>query len=310
MTKEDVTQNVTRLMLTAFIQRQDNPDAQDKPDANVADLLRKWAETARAGADAYPDDAALNNIAGWSLVETGHPSDAEKYLACAITLAPREDSYLINYTHVLNLLGKHQQAAALLESRMGSLEPPPSSDIVGALGYTYLKTGQFDHARQMLEQATKMSPDNPVHFVNLASAMAPKEQKSALPDIAVDPHLFRYNFTKHRLGKHQDLAALPYIQHAREQVPDKVDRVNYTTTLAQTFNRLNRYGEGLPLFQEAAEIWAPAAMPEVCNGLAEAFAGLGQVDKAIAILEKAQRTDPQESSFPRHLKRLQNQSGR
>lgn len=170
---------------------------------------------------------------------------------------------------------------------------------------------KLDLAQKTLEKAIKLSPTNQQAFWHLAEVKLIQGETSAalsLLQTAID--------LEPRLGRSHWYLAMAYkltgdYQQAFKKIKE-AEKAGYNwkkslfelKRVIEIYQKLNNYSDLVSLYQEALQQYPQD--PQLWTGLAEAYANLGQIEKAKEILEKLKDLQPDLSSqIEKFLKELE-----
>jgi len=106
----------------------------------------------------YPDDPALLSLLGISLVELGKIEQAKYYFEKVVSLTPGYGSALSNLAQSEILAGNYSQAISNLLDAKKSDDNSPNITLL--LVEAYLKTNQFDKAKELTQKLVNAQPQN------------------------------------------------------------------------------------------------------------------------------------------------------
>jgi predicted O-linked N-acetylglucosamine transferase (SPINDLY family) len=237
--------------------------------------LRGAAESFAAAIARRPDFADACNNLGVVLDRAGDPDNALRYFERACALEPRLASAHRNLAHLLRRKGRVADAAAVLE-RAAPLEPD-NSELLCELAEAMLDAGRLDAALGAAQLATSRVPGNA--RAHAATGMA-------------------------LLAADRCAEAVSSLEHAL-----KLDAgLGYAAVnLGEALLRLGRPDAAVEAFRAALRA---SDLPEGHLGLARALEGLGELQKAGAILEHAAAAAPEIASLRHALGAFLHRRGR
>ena len=106
----------------------------------------------------YPDDPALLSLLGISLMELGKIEQAKYYFEKVVSLTPGYGSALSNLAQSEILAGNYSQAISNLLDAKKSDDNSPNITLL--LVEAYLKTNQFDKAKELTQKLVNAQPQN------------------------------------------------------------------------------------------------------------------------------------------------------
>lgn len=176
-----------------------------------------------------PDNLEVHYLLGIALVKAGLYEDAVDHLK---TVIDSEYNYL-HTEHAYMLLGYVYSRLELFDDGIRMFEHAQQIDFnndraCAALGHLYYKTGRINEAKQILQYALKINPDNHNARNSLAYVMSESENDlnqaldTALLAVQADPGNYVYQDTLgwiyHKKGK--ESLAKATLQRALELAPE------------------------------------------------------------------------------------------
>jgi tetratricopeptide (TPR) repeat protein len=192
---------------------------------------------------------------------------------------------LAQQIETLNLSGTRQNRLGLRQAKLGRdgdalpyfvravAADPKSVNFLLNLGTTLLALGRVEDAQKRLEEARRMDPasGNVRSALCLAWAARPATSQKAIDEVMA----------------------------WRKEQPDSIDALS---TQAQVSMRLERYGDALNAYREAARIAPSEAWP--LQGTARALSALGRYPAALAEYEELQKVNPDDADNATELARF------
>lgn len=216
-----------------------------------------------------------------------------------LKLAPYQAEFKAAYHEMINHFHRQRQFSMMLEAASW-LTQSRSADgqAWNLLGISYIELGRFDEARQALERALAMMPNNKHVMSNLGNVLISMSCYGAAIDyleqaLQIQPDLvpacnnlgnaYRY------AGRVTD--AIKIYEHALKIAPDYAELI---ANLGVAYSQVQRYRDAIDCYDRALNL-NPQLLPVYANR-AEAFRLLGQLQDAIAACETAlnQHLDIQE----------------
>jgi tetratricopeptide (TPR) repeat protein len=197
----------------------------------------------------------------------GDLTAAEKNYRSALRLAPNSQTALLGLGVLLNQTRRPEEAEIVLRTAAANTTRPASwqAKVAQALGLSLDLQGKTDEALEAWQRAVALDP---------ANAEAHRELNALL----------------YRLGRMQEFLA-SYDQAAQSLAPSRpAERGALLLQKAGFLMDAERFAEARDGFAELAKMAPQSAGPQ--NGLAAAYAGLGQFDAAVAAYEKSLSLQP------------------
>jgi tetratricopeptide (TPR) repeat protein len=196
---------------------------------------------------------------------------AEKNYRSALRLAPDSQVTLLGLAVLLNQTRRPAEAEGLLRAAAINMARPPSwqAKLARSLGLSLDLQGKTDEALEAWQRAVALDPTN---------AEAHRELNALL----------------FRLGRAQEFLA-SYDTAARNLPPSKApERGALLLQKAGFLIDAERFEEACDCFAQLAKMAPQSAGPQ--NGLAAAYAGLGQLDASVAAYEKSLALRPDDTA--------------
>lgn len=108
--------------------------------------------------------------------------EAVKHLLVAWDAMPEDLHILTVLAHALVQLGVRDKAIAVLERALNVHEP--NAALIGVMANMALEMGMNDISEKLNSQLVQMEPKNPVHYINLLTALNKQEKYDSAIDIA------------------------------------------------------------------------------------------------------------------------------
>jgi hypothetical protein len=118
--------------------------------------LRKLDELSKSAPN---DPVVLTCLGTVTLVEKKDNAKAAGYFSHALTLGSEEPTTYLNLASATENLGRHQEAEAILERGVAAY--PYSGPLVARLAQQYFNDGQAWRARVLIQQYSKLFPEDP-----------------------------------------------------------------------------------------------------------------------------------------------------
>jgi Tfp pilus assembly protein PilF len=131
-----------------------------------------------------PDDAAIHAAYGAALAKT-RPADAEAHFRRAIELAPASPGPRIDYARQLTRVGRHDEAAALLDSVVAA--EPENLRAIRALARVREALNDLAGAFALYRRALELAPDQGGLYGEFASFLNRQAQNIAQQGAELDP---------------------------------------------------------------------------------------------------------------------------
>jgi tetratricopeptide (TPR) repeat protein len=129
-----------------------------------------------------PDAAPLHSIAGACYYNLRNPALAAREIQQSIRLNPENEDYYIQLAQVFIDYNTPEPCILLLKPALRRF--PSSARIRFVLGVAYLKSSQFEQARQSLKESLRMRPRDPLALHALAMASEAAEDWKGLLETA------------------------------------------------------------------------------------------------------------------------------
>ena len=216
----------------------------------------------RAAVDAQPDHFDALVILAQVQFTTGDLTGAETNYRSALQLVPTSPAALLGLGVLLNQTRRPAEAEPVLRAAAANTAKPPSwqAKVARSLGLSLDLQGKTEEALEAWQRAIALDPTD---------AQAHRELNALL----------------YRLGRTQDFLA-SYDQAAQSLPSSRVaERGALLLQKAGFLIDAERFEEARDCFAQLAKIAPQSAGPQ--NGLAAAYAGLGQLDASIAAYEKS-----------------------
>src|SRR5690242_9762663 len=222
---------------------------------------REAIDLLQAAVQAQPDLFDGLVVLAQVQVTVGDLASAEENYRSALRLVPDSQVTLLGLGVLLNQTRRPAEAEPLLRAAAANTARPPSwqAKVARSLGLSLDLQGKAEEALQAWQRAIALDPTN---------AEAHRELNALL----------------YRLGRAQEFLA-SYDQTARNLPPSRAaERGTLLLQKASFLIDAERFDEARDCFADLAKMAPQSAGPQ--NGLAAAYAGLGQLDAAAAAYEK------------------------
>jgi len=204
----------------------------------------------------------------------------EKGLALAHALSEQaKNDVRTHFTLGVLLAGRRQYGEAIHEFEIADALQPGTFEILFDLGKAYLRSGNDEKAKEVLDRALKLSPDSAEALYLLAEA---------------------------RSNEGQDLDALDLLVRVRKLAPRNTDAI---LLMARLSMKHAFYGDAIPLLEDGLKV--DPQRPDLLAALGESYFVSGKVDQALPTFETLLRVDPSSRSYAflgvcyRHLGRFE-----
>jgi cellulose synthase operon protein C len=205
-----------------------------------------------------PEDAGIHRLLGQAYLANGEPGLAAESFRSALDRDPRNNSLLLELTHLLVKSGHADQAVKLLEPAVH--DAPQDFGLREELTRAYLVKGDYAAASTAAENLKTLRPDNPTGYY-LAGVAAAREG-------------------------HSDEAARE-LQHALDVEPHAVDALATLVQLELAGGQTNR---AIAAAKAVADRDPSYSFP--LNVLGELYTAQKKLPEAIAALTRATELDP------------------
>ncbi len=191
--------------------------------------------------------------------------DAVKHLLVAWNAMPEDLAILTLLAHALAQLGVREHAISVVQRALTVHEP--TADLVGIIQRLALEMGMFEVAVKLGQQLVSLAPNNPVNYVNLATAYSGLKQydesidmlQNALPVFPSEASLWNVLATQVRERDGVDAADV-FFEEAIRLGPNNPQVIsNYSIS----FGRRKQFGRALELAQRAIEISPDSPEPRI-----------------------------------------------
>ena len=270
-----VRENQGRLAEAAQLLRQSLAARPKQPHVQVhlgrilaeAGKHREAIDLLQAAAEAQPDLLEAFVVLAQVQFTIGDRAAAETNYRSALRLAHDSQTALLGLAVLLNQTRRPADAESLLRAAARNTARPPSwqAKIARNLGLSLDLQGKTEEALEAWQRAVALDPTN---------AEAHRELNALL----------------YRMGRAQEFLA-SYDQAAQSLPPARAaERGALLLQKAGFLIDAERFEEARDCFAELAKMAPQSAGPQ--NGLAAAYAGLGQLDAAVAAYEKSLALQP------------------
>ncbi len=200
----------------------------------------------------------------------GDSDAAHQYLQTVVVQTDEQLATLIRFETALYFMKKDWHGARnYLYKAVQAL--PDNADILYALVITDEQLGQFDEAKEVLQQALTINPNH----INSLNAMG---------------ELLAIQYQQYDEAK-------TYLKHALSLSPNNSVTLH---TLGWIYYETNNYNDAVNLLQRAYSLDPD---PEIAADLGEALWAIGETGQATDIWNKALKTDPQNTFLKATMKR-------
>jgi tetratricopeptide (TPR) repeat protein len=224
----------------------------------------------QAAVGAQPDFSDALVVLAQVQVTVGDLAAAEKNYRSALRFAPASQAALLGLGVVLNDTRRPAEAESLLRTAAQNTTRPPAwqARIARGLGLALDLQGRSQEALEVWQRAVALDP---------ANAEGHRELNALL----------------YRMGRTQEFLA-SYDEAARSLPPARTgERGALLLQKAGLLIDAERFAEARDCFAQLAKMAPQSAGPQ--NGLAAAYAGLGQLEAAVAAYEKSLGLQPEDS---------------
>ena len=193
--------------------------------------------------------------------ERGEWADAVKHLLIAWDAMPEDLAILTILSHALVQLGVREHAIHVLQRALEFHEP--NAELISVMLTLSLEMGMFDVAHKLGQQLILLEPNNPTHYVNLATAYS-------------------------GLNKYDESIAM--LQQTLPLFPESSDLWNVLATQVRERNGV----DAADIFFEEALRLNPTD-PKILSNYSISFVQRGMFDKALELSMRAVEIQPEQS---------------
>lgn len=239
-----------------------------------------------------PHHADARHLLGVVAHQQGDHTRAVEQILQAVSLRPRNATYLGNLGSAYRALGRLEDAAEVCQQ---AVDIAPNMAMAHFnLGLVLLKLENLLGARRRFEQAVTFQPDLVEAWANLGNvcewlqdpqgALSAYQQVVRLQPDRAEAH---YNLANVQMALGQLVPAIESYSRALGLQPNFPDALN---NLGTALRSLGRPEEAIRCFQLALQLQPDFS--EASNNLGAAWQSLGRQDEAIAAFDQALKLDP------------------